>query len=154
MRKQIAGLGGITVAVVADLWSKTTVFQLYPFAYKTGVFAVLYFLPVYNTGAAWSIGASQGSLVTGASLALCMFTLFEFFRRPTLVWALICAGGLANTCDRILIGAVRDFIALSYGGYTFPIFNLADCYLSLGIFLLLCQQYLGNAHRHIVLGDR
>lgn len=48
-------------------------------------------------------------------------------------WALIFIGGLANVAERLVLGYVRDFIYVFYGG----ILNLADLYILLGIALLL-----------------
>ncbi len=154
MRKRIFGLALIAIAVYVDLTTKSAVFQGYIFGQKNPVLFFLYWLPIYNTGVAWSMASSHGTLVACASIVLSIACTIEFFRHPSVIWGLICAGGIANTWDRLVFGAVRDFIALSYGGYTCPIFNLADCYLSLGIFLLLAQQYLGNMYRYIFLGDR
>jgi signal peptidase II len=154
MLKRLLGICLIAGAIYCDLYTKNHVFQTSVFAQKTPVLFFLYWLPVYNTGIAWSIAASQGSLVIWGSVMLSIACSVEFLRYPSSTWGLICSGGLANTYDRLVFGAVRDFIALSYGGYTFPIFNLADCYLSLGIFLLLIQHYIRNSHSHTLLGDR
>ncbi len=152
MLKRSFGIFLIGAAIYVDLYTKTYVFQTSAFAQKTQILFFLYWIPVYNTGIAWSIAASQGLLVAWVSVILSCACSAEFLRYPSSIWGLICAGGLANTYDRLVFGAVRDFIALSYGGYTFPIFNLADCYLSLGIFLLLIQQYVRNSYS--LLGDR
>jgi signal peptidase II len=56
------------------------------------------------------------------------------------------AGAAGNLRDRIVRGAVIDFIDLQLpGGVSWPAFNLADVYLSIG--LALCLIALLRAHR-------
>ncbi len=52
-------------------------------------------------------------------------------------FVLIISGGIGNLLDRIIRGAVFDFILLHYGGYYFPVFNFADILISVGIFLFM-----------------
>jgi len=53
-----------------------------------------------------------------------------------LSYTLIISGAVGNIIDRIYRGAVFDFIKLHYNENYFPIFNLADSYISIGAFLL------------------
>lgn len=140
--------------VALDLLSKSYIFQHYEYVKAIPVGFLLSWFPVYNTGMAWSIAAHYHGPITIVSIVLSCICLFEFIRRPTVFWGLVCAGGLANTFDRVVYGAVRDFIALSYGHYHFPIFNIADCYLSAGIFLLMLQIFRENLRQSTLLGDR
>jgi lipoprotein signal peptidase len=40
--------------------------------------------------------------------------------------------------DRIIFGWVRDFISV----WDFPVFNLADCYLTIAVCLIIIQEFL------------
>lgn len=45
---------------------------------------------------------------------------------------LIIAGAIGNLIDRIIRGAVFDFIYFNYNGYDFPAFNVADSFITVG----------------------
>jgi signal peptidase II len=53
---------------------------------------------------------------------------------------LILAGTLGNFYDRVAFGGVRDFLHWNYL-FDWPVFNLADCCLVAGAFLLLLQAF-------------
>lgn len=58
-----------------------------------------------------------------------------------IAYSLIIGGGLSNIIDRLLRGAVFDFICFHYKGFNFPIFNLADVFISLGALILFFIYY-------------
>lgn len=95
----------------------------------------------YNTGAAFSMLRQQPQLLVfitvGIFLMVLGYTLSRktFLRHEPLALALILGGALGNLADRILQGKVTDFfdvIAIRY-----PIFNVADCFIFIGVALML-----------------
>jgi len=54
---------------------------------------------------------------------------------------LIFAGALSNVADRYLYGGVVDFIACAYQGWYFPVFNGADIFIVVGVFIMLFSEY-------------
>ena len=52
-------------------------------------------------------------------------------------FAMILGGSLGNFFDRIYYSAVPDFIDLNYNGYHWFVFNVADIFISFGIFTLI-----------------
>ena len=59
---------------------------------------------------------------------------------------LIVSGGAGNLFDRIIYGAVVDFIETFPFGYSFPIFNVADIFIVCGsiylIIYMLFEEYI------------
>ena len=56
--------------------------------------------------------------------------------------ALIVGGALGNMVDRARIGSVIDFVHLSYGAWSFAVFNLADAAITMGVIATLASTYL------------
>ncbi|MDP2587291.1 MAG: signal peptidase II [bacterium] len=67
-------------------------------------------------------------------------------------WAtgLLAGGALSNLIDRFVFGGVRDFIDLR----VWPMFNLADLALSLGVILLLWYAFRPSRTSHATQGDQ
>ena len=58
-------------------------------------------------------------------------------------YILILGGSAGNFFDRIYYSAVPDFIDLNYNGYHWFIFNVADIFITIGIFCLIITEFLG-----------
>ncbi|MFT6765418.1 MAG: signal peptidase II [Alteromonas naphthalenivorans] len=54
---------------------------------------------------------------------------------------LVLVGGTSNFLDRLVYGGVVDFIQLSFGGWSFPIFNFADVYIVLGVAIMIYTTF-------------
>jgi len=102
---------------------------------------------IRNTGAAFGImsrlpdGARIPFLV-GVSIVAMALILYLFVKaesnRKNYIFSLslILAGALGNLIDRIWLGEVRDFIDLHIYNLHWPIFNVADSAITIGIILL------------------
>ena len=137
-------------AVALDQWTKAlTVANIalhsrVPF--WDGLFRFTY---VQNTGAAFSSFLGQQWLfaliftIFTAALAyeLVKNTMgFKAFERWCLV--AIWAGGLGNMIDRVRLGYVVDMIEVDF--ISFPVFNVADCFITCGCVLLILHLILFN----------
>ena len=74
-------------------------------------------------------------------LLLAIFTNLVFKKikfRERIYWSVILAGGLGNLLDRVYRGYVVDFIDITFNPY---VFNLADCFVTLGIILLFIDSF-------------
>ena len=53
-------------------------------------------------------------------------------------------GIIGNLLDRVLFGYVRDFFNFYIIGYDFPVFNVADIFIVLGVFILIISILKGE----------
>ncbi|MCM3632219.1 MULTISPECIES: signal peptidase II [Paenibacillus] len=56
--------------------------------------------------------------------------------------SLVLGGALGNFIDRVRFGEVVDFFKFNFGSYTFPIFNIADSAIVIGVGLILLDTLL------------
>jgi signal peptidase II len=104
---------------------------------------------LFNPGAAFSFLA-QGSgwqrwFLTALGLlasAYILWLLRKSLDDKMLCWALslILGGALGNVLDRIMYGAVVDFIDLHYANWHWPAFNIADSAICIGAVLMIWAE--------------
>lgn len=100
---------------------------------------------VKNTGAAWSILEEHTWLLTLVSavvvIVICWLVVKKFFTGwvGLTAAALLLAGGVGNLIDRVLFGYVTDMLQTVF--MDFPVFNFADCCITVGT-VLLCIYVL------------
>ena len=58
-------------------------------------------------------------------------------------YSLIIGGIIGNLIDRLFRGFVIDFIDLRFFNYQYPIFNLADSAMVIGVFLIIYHLITG-----------
>ncbi|MES2917304.1 MAG: signal peptidase II [Pseudomonadota bacterium] len=63
--------------------------------------------------------------------------------------ALVLGGALGNLHDRVTLGYVVDFIHVHYGTWHFPAFNIADCGISVGAFILIFDSLFLERRRQV-----
>jgi signal peptidase II len=61
--------------------------------------------------------------------------------------ALLAAGAAGNLLDRLLHGAVTDFIELHAGNFYWPAFNVADSAITVGAILMVIEMFRGGRPR-------
>lgn len=88
-----------------------------------------------NKGAAWGLFSGYTHWLFALRLAI-IFALFRYAPRtwPT---GLILTGAIGNVVDYCLYGHVIDFFHFTFWGYSYPIFNFGDSYISLGVIALV-----------------
>ena len=113
---------------------------------------------LHNDGAAWSSFSGRTALLIAVTAVLLIGVLVllarKIVRHPLGVAGclLILGGGIGNIIDRIVHGYVVDMFDLEL--FTYPIFNLADCFVVVGAilggvyYLFLYDKTDGKEKRH------
>ena len=111
-----------------------------------GLFHLTY---VQNTGAAFSALEGMRWLFVVIFVLFALGILWEFTKNKLGLdtferWCVISvfAGGLGNMIDRLRLGYVVDMIEVEF--IRFPVFNVADCFITCGSILLLVHLFLFN----------
>ena len=66
-----------------------------------------------------------------------IYLLFQAENFQKILFSMILGGSIGNLYDRIYYSAVPDFIDLNYNGYHWFVFNVADIFITIGIFSLI-----------------
>jgi signal peptidase II len=105
---------------------------------------VFHFTYVTNKGAAFSLFSESGgwlrwlSLIVSLGLiALAVFTRLDRWEQAG--YGFVLGGALGNGIDRFVAGEVVDF--LDFRLIRFPVFNLADIFINVGIICLLIATF-------------
>ena len=150
MKKLLKYIYLIIAVVALDQWTKYLVVENIP------LHSTVEFLPGFlswtysqNTGAAWSMLEGQQWLFVAIFALLTALLLLEYFkfRMPFTAlerWLLaaVYAGGLGNVIDRVRLGFVVDMIKTDF--MKFPIFNVADCFITCGCIGLMLHLAFFN----------
>lgn len=110
---------------------------------------VFHFTYVINTGAAFSFFRGQVEILRWISLVVSLILIIYVWFTPRLAlleqlgYGFILAGAIGNGIDRFLFGYVVDF--LDFRLINFPVFNLADVAINIGVILLLFYSFTGSS---------
>lgn len=139
-----------TIALALDQISKVL----------TGIFLTLnqsikvipnffYLTLVHNEGAAWGL-FSDAKVVIAIGTIIALILIYHFIycfkqnKRNNLAFGLLIGGLGGNLIDRILFGYVRDFLDFYIFNYDYPVFNIADVCIVLGVILLIIAVLKGE----------
>lgn len=100
-----------------------------------------------NTGVAFSFLEGKVPLIILTTGIIVVFIIkyiatTKTNKLETICYGLIIGGAAGNLIDRIIYGYVIDFLDFNIFNYSFPIFNMADTAIVIGIFLLLISSFI------------
>ena len=107
---------------------------------------------VWNTGVSFSMFNNYGKagaivlsvFALGVVAFLGYWMLKETNKLKITALACIIGGALGNVADRVRFGAVLDFLDFHYKNMHWPAFNLADSFICIGVFILICLEFMNN----------
>jgi signal peptidase II len=132
------------VVFVLDRLTKSLVVAQVPYGTEVSVIGrVVGITNVHNSGAAFGFAPAGATLFLVASIVVAIGLVVYVVRNPGNPWmdsvlGLIMGGTLGNGYDRIVNGTVTDFINFHF----WPVFNVADSAISIGVVLLIAGYFL------------
>lgn len=108
-----------------------------------------YLTTVHNNGAAWGLFSNKTIFITLGTI-ISFFVIYKFiygFKKNTrnnIAFGLVLGGLAGNLVDRLLLGYVRDFFDFIIFKYEFPVFNIADIAIVIGVILLIIAIFKGE----------
>ncbi|MRI80564.1 signal peptidase II [Aerococcaceae bacterium DSM 109653] len=139
----IAYLVALLMVLVDQIIKKWTTSSLQLHESRSGIDGLFDFYYIRNEGAGW--GILQGRMwffyvVTFVIIVYLIYLIYKH-RQGSLflkcTYGLLLGGAIGNLIDRIINGYVIDMFRLTF--MNFPIFNVADMALSIGVVLLIIQ---------------
>lgn len=144
LRYNLTGLLAMIVLIALDQWTKYLAVR-----YLKGQAAIILWKGVFelhyleNRGAAFGILQGKKAVFVVCTAVVLAFIAYAYHRAPItkrfhlirLIGILLGAGAVGNMIDRVSNSYVVDFLYFSL--IDFPIFNVADCYVTVGAVLMV-----------------
>lgn len=149
MKKRIVWIS--VICIIIDQLSKALLNHFLELNQSINVipsfFSITY---VRNEGAAWSLfSGNQIFLIMMSFLAL--YVIFTYFIKNKMltrleIWSygLLLGGIFGNLIDRMIRRYVTDFLDFTIFTYHFPVFNIADICIVIGVFLTIISLWKGE----------
>ncbi len=149
-RDAVRALGLAALVLIADIVTKQSIVAWVEYGTGRPWLPILNIVHVLNPGAAFSFlsqaGGWQRWFFLAIALVASVFLVVMILRPQTrrlegAAFGLILGGALGNAVDRVLRGAVVDWIDFHWGTNHWPAFNAADVGISAGVMLLLLDVW-------------
>jgi signal peptidase II len=150
-KKIIVYFGIVLIIFLADRISKLYILSVLENSGDVDIYINSYI----NLILAWNSGIGFGLLSFDKSVIYNTITILIIFinliilyliiksdKIRSYLFVIILGGSIGNLFDRIYYSAVPDFIDISYKGYHWFIFNVADIFISIGIICLIIVELM------------
>jgi signal peptidase II len=142
----------ITIFLI-DRISKSYILKLAEVESSVDIYVTSYlnlFL-IWNKGIAFGLLSMNESaiyntitLIIGLIIIFILFMMWKNDKIQRYFLALVAGGALGNLYDRIVYTAVPDFIDLHFHGFHWFVFNIADIFITVGVFCLILVELFYN----------
>ena len=113
---------------------------------EINILPFLGFTLVLNSGVAFGMFSEIGKISPilfslFAILVAVLLLLWSLYNKQSyFCLGLIAGGAVGNAIDRLRIGAVVDFIDVYYNSFHWPVFNIADSAITIGVVMMLIDM--------------
>jgi lipoprotein signal peptidase len=153
-RPVVLGVVLVVLGCLADQISKAMILadDLVAYGERRVITPFMDFVLAWNQGISYGLFQQEADLgrwlLVTVSLAAIAFLGRWMTKTDSFAAAaglgLIVGGAIGNTIDRVRFGAVVDFVHLHAFGYSWYVFNLADCWIVAGVGLLLYDSLVAG----------
>ena len=144
LKKNIIILIIIIFSFFLDLLTKNYALNNLIINHSVSINNFLNFTLAFNYGAAFSFLSDAGGwqrwffmIFSFIVIIIISYMMVYDDNSPYIAFSFVIGGALGNLNDRIIYGYVIDFIEVYYNTFYWPIFNIADVAISIGVILLL-----------------
>lgn len=140
------------IIIIDQLVKYWTLTQLDLYESLPGIPGVFDFFYIQNRGASWGILSGRMALFYLVTLVVVVYLLYLMYKTPNfqtlshIAYGLLIGGALGNFIDRLLHGYVVDMFRLLF--ISFPIFNVADMSLTVGVVILVVLVFVNYEERN------
>ena len=150
-KESITSIILVVIVFILDRVSKTTIINSQEKNQSIYINDYLNFDLVWNTGISFGL-LSQNANLYYHLITLLIFTIIIFLIylitkadfMEKILFSLILGGAIGNFYDRLFYFAVPDFIDFHIGNFHWFIFNVADIFISLGVFFMILLELIDN----------
>ena len=106
---------------------------------------------IWNKGIAFGLFSMNESIIYNfitIIISIIILTIFLMMWKNDNIQrfflSLVAGGALGNLYDRIVYTAVPDFIDIHFQGFHWFVFNIADIFITIGVFCLILVEFFNN----------
>ena len=153
LKKVSLNLIAISTIFLIDRLTKLYILKLAEIENSVDIYLTSYLnlYLIWNKGIAFGLLSMNESmiyntitLIIGIIIILILFMLWRSDNIQRYFLVLIVGGALGNFYDRIIYTAVPDFIDLHFKGFHWFVFNVADIFITVGVFCLILVELFYN----------
>lgn len=135
-------LSKIWIDTTMSLYQSIPVFPGFSITYAHNYGAAFSFLSDAGGWQRWFFAVLAGSISIG--LVIWMKQLKHNETLSAISLSLILGGAIGNLIDRVIYGYVIDFFDVYYQTYHWPVFNIADSAITVGVVFMLYESFTQN----------
>ncbi len=121
----------------------------------------LYLRYIRNPGIAFGMSFGHPLLMLAVTSLIILILLILFLKGKIapyneigkIAMVMILGGAVGNLIDRIRMREVIDFIDMGLGDYRWPVYNFADAYVTIGMFILIYVLSFKNPHTNVSINN-
>ena len=153
LKKVSLNLVAISTIFLIDRLTKLYILKLAEIENSVDIYLTSYLnlYLIWNKGIAFGLLSMNESmiyntitLIIGIIIIVILFMLWRNDNIQRYFLVLIVGGALGNFYDRIIYTAVPDFIDLHFMGFHWFVFNVADIFITVGVFCLILVELFYN----------
>lgn len=160
-KKKIISIIFVFILLILDIISKKIISISVPLNGSIKVIPNFFSITnVNNYGIAWSMLNGYRYLIIIITIIIILALIIylhknnNMLKYETISYLMIIGGSLGNLYDRIIHGYVIDFLDFNILGYNYPVFNLADSYIVIGIIILIFSMWRDSNDQNKSRGRR